>query len=146
MLNIKQQIQTNSSHWKLFKFGIVPVSIITIWYAYIFIHTRAMFYLAPIGMNIENEFLKYSSYLLPALVTSLILSLVFAPLLIFIFGKRAIAISVIVTLPTCVYYLYIKAWPLEWFYFNIESFLLMIVFYMAIKLLLIYRLHYLSSK
>ena len=146
MLNVEQQLQTNSIYWKLFKFGIVPVSIITIWYTYIFIHTRAMFYLAPIGMNIETEFLKYSSYLLPALVTSLILALVFAPLFVFLFEKKAIAISIIVTLPTCLYYLYIKAWPLEWFYFNIESFLLMIVFYVAIKLLLTYRIHYRSSK
>jgi hypothetical protein len=74
--------------------------------------------------------------LLPALVTSLILSIIFAPLLVYLYEGMAIVVGLIVTLPTSLYYLYIKAWPLKWFFFNIESFLLMIVFYFAIKLIL----------
>ena len=87
-----------------------------------------------IGMNIDNEYLKYTSYLLPALVTSLILAAVFAPLFIYLFDNRAIPAAFVVTLPTSLYYLNVSAWPLKWFFFNIESFLLMITFYLVIKL------------
>lgn len=127
----------NLTYKLILKIAAVPASIVLIWYAYIFIHTQSMFYLAPIGININDEFLKYASYLLPALVTSSILSIIFAPLFVYLYERRAIVIGLIVTLPTSLYYLYIKAWPLKWFFFNIESFLLMIVFYFAIKLALI---------
>ena len=124
----------NSTSKIILKIAVLPVSVVLILYAYIYIDTWAMFYLAFIGMNIDNEYLKYTSYLLLALVTSLILAAVFAPLFIYLFDKRAIPVALVVTFPTSLYYLYIQPWPMEWFIFNIESFLLMITFYLVIKL------------
>ena len=124
----------NSTSKIILKIAVLPVSVVLILYAYIYIDTWAMFYLAFIGMNIDNEYLKYTSYLLPALATSLILAAVFAPLFIYLFNKRAIPVALVVTFPTSLYYLYIQPWPMEWFFFNIESFLLMITFYLVIKL------------
>ena len=118
----------------ILKLAVLPVSVVLILYAYIYIDTWAMFYLAFIGMNIDNEYLKYTSYLLPALVTSLILAAVFAPLFIYLFNKRAVPAALFVTFPTSLYYLNVSPWPLKWFFFKIESFLLMITFYLVIKL------------
>lgn len=118
----------------LLKLALLPVYVVVIWYAYIYIHTRAMFHLSPISTHIHNLYLKYTSYLLPAVVTSLILAVVFAPLFIYLYDRRAVLVALVVTLPTSVFYLKTNAWPREWIFFNIESFLLMILFYLVTKM------------